>query len=67
MDSLSYNSDLTAALFSIAVLVAVLSFAAVALFVWKRRPIKKDEYQRAKIHDRLAELANATPVPKKSA
>jgi hypothetical protein len=67
MNSLSYNPDLTAAMFSIAMVVAVLSFTAVAFFVWKGRPVKKDEYQRIKVHDRLAALASAKPEPRKSA
>ena len=67
MNSLSYNSDLTAALFSIAVVMAVLSFIAVAFFAWTGRPAKKDEYQRIKVHDRLAALASAKPEPRKSA
>jgi hypothetical protein len=67
MNSLSYNPDLTAALFSVAMVVAVLSFTAVAFFVWRGRPVKKDEYQRIKVHDRLTALANAKPQSRKSA
>ena len=63
MNSLAYNSDLTAALLSIAVVIAILSFIAVAFFAWKGRPVKKDEYQRIKVHDRLAALAGAKPEP----
>jgi len=67
MNSLAYNSDLTAALFSIAVVVAILSLTGIALFVWKSRPVQKDEYQRIKIHDRLAELTTPEPPRRKSA
>jgi hypothetical protein len=66
MNSLSFTSDLTAAFFSIAVVVAVLSFTAVSFFAWRGRPVKKDEYQRIKVHDRLTALANAKPEVRKS-
>ena len=67
MNSLAYNTDLTAVLFTIALVVAVLSFTGIAFFIWRSRPVQKDEYQRVKIHNRLAELTHPEPVRRKMA
>ncbi len=68
MDSLpSVNSSyFWMALLYLTVMAAALSLTAGAMLAWRRRPIKKDELQRYKLHERLAQMSVAAqPEPKK--
>ena len=62
------NSHLWMALLYVAVMAAAMSLTAGAMFAWQRRPIKKDELQRYKLHERLAQMSGPAQVePKKLA
>ena len=65
MDSVVNPTNLWVALLYLAIAVAGLSLTAGALIAWRRRPIKKDQLQQYKLHERLSQLASAVPADPK--
>ena len=51
------SSHLWIAFLYVAVMAPALSLTAGAMFAWRQWPVKKDELQRNKLHERLTQMS----------